>query len=100
MIDKTTIIEWILIILVFGMYFTMPTIIKNINDLDRRLNVFESLKIAYLVVTIALIGYIIWEFTAFDMERNFRLSRILLIVVSIIMYYFNIFVKSKRWFED
>lgn len=100
MIDTTTIIEWILIILVFGMYFTMPIIIKNINDLDRRLDVFKSLKITYLVVTIALIGYIIWEFATFDMERNFRLSRILLIVVAILMYYFNIFVKSKQWFED
>lgn len=100
MIDTATIIEWILIILAFGMYFTMPIIIKNIDDLDRRLNVFKSLKITYLVVTIALLGYIAWEFVVFEMERNFKLSRILLIVIAVIMYYFNIFVKSKQWFED
>lgn len=100
MVDTATIIEWILIILTFGMYFTMPFIIKNIGDIDKRLKVFKTLKISYLIVTAALVGYIVWEFVVFDMERNFRLSRILLIVISIIMYYYSVFIKSKQWFED
>ena len=99
MVDTATIIEWILIILVFGMYFTMPLVIKSIDYQDKRLKVFQTLKISYFIVTVAMIGYIVWEFVVFDMERNFRLSRMMLILIAIIMYYFNIYVKSKRWFE-
>ena len=99
MVDTATIIEWILIILVFGMYFTMPLIVKRIDYQDKRLKVFQTLKISYFIVTVAMIGYIAWEFVVFDMERNFRLSRVMLMLIAIIMYYFNIYVKSKRWFE-
>lgn len=99
MVDTATIIEWILIILVFGMYFTMPLVVKSIDYQDKRLKVFQTLKISYFIVTVAMIGYIAWEFVVFDMERNFRLSRVMLILIAIIMYYFNIYVKSKRWFE-
>lgn len=99
MVDTATIIEWILIILVFGMYFTMPLVVKRIDYQDKRLKVFQTLKISYFIVTVAMIGYIAWEFVVFDMERNFRLSRVMLILIAIIMYYFNIYVKSKRWFE-
>lgn len=99
MVDTATIIEWILIILVFGMYFTMPLVVKSIDYQDKRLKVFQTLKISYFIVTVAMIGYIAWEFVVFDMERNFRLSRVMLMLIAIIMYYFNIYVKSKRWFE-
>jgi cytochrome b561 len=99
MVDTATIIEWILIILVFGMYFTMPLVVKRIDYQDKRLKVFQTLKISYFIVTVAMISYIAWEFVVFDMERNFRLSRVMLILIAIIMYYFNIYVKSKRWFE-
>lgn len=99
MVDTATIIEWILIILVFGMYFTMPLVVKSIDYQDKRLKVYQTLKISYFIVTVAMICYIAWEFVVFDMERNFRLSRVMLMLIAIIMYYFNIYVKSKRWFE-
>ena len=99
MVDTATIIEWILIVLAFGMYFTMPIIVKRIDNQDKRLKIFKTLRISYLMVTVALVGYIVWEFVVFDMERNFKLSRVMLIVIAIIMYYYNTFVKSKTWFE-
>ncbi len=99
MVDTATFIEWILIILVFGMYFTMPLVVKSIDCQDKRLKVYQTLKISYFIVTVAMICYIAWEFVVFDMERNFRLSRVMLMLIAIIMYYFNIYVKSKRWFE-
>ena len=99
MVDTATIIEWILIVLVFGMYFAMPIIVKRIDNQDKRLKIFKTLRISYLIVTVALVGYIVWEFVVFDMERNFKLSRVMLIVIAIIMYYYNTFVKSKNWFE-
>lgn len=99
MVDTATIIEWILIILVFGMYFTMPLVVKSIDCQDKRLKFYQTLKISYFIVTVAMICYIAWEFVVFDMERNFRLSRVMLMLIAIIMYYFNIYVKSKRWFE-
>lgn len=99
MVDTATIIEWTLIVLAFGMYFTMPIIIKMISNLDRRLKVFKALKISYLIVTIALIGFIVYEFFVYDMEANFKISRAAMIVIAIIMYYYCIFIKSKQWFE-
>lgn len=99
MVDTATIIEWTLIVLAFGMYFTMPIIIKMISNLDRRMKVFKALKISYLIVTIALIGFIVYEFFVYDMEANFKISRAAMIVIAIMMYYYCIFIKSKQWFE-
>ena len=99
MIDRATIIEWILIILVFGMYFIIPLIIRNIANPESRIKTIKSLNISYLIATIAMIGYIVCEFCVFDMENNFKLSRVALIVISIIMYCYHTFVKTKQWTE-
>lgn len=37
--DYSTVIEWVLVILVFGMYFGMPFIAKQFIDLDKRLKI-------------------------------------------------------------
>lgn len=97
MVDTATIIEWVLIVLTFGMYFAMPIIVRNIDDFDRRIKAIKVLNISYLIITILLIGYIIYEFCVFDMETNFRLSRAALIFIAIVMYSYNTFVKSKLW---
>ena len=86
MVDTATIIEWVLIILTFGMYFTMPIIARNVDNLDRRIKVVKVLNIIY-------------EFCVFDMESNFRLTRAALIFIAIIMYCYNTFVKSKLWIK-
>ena len=99
MVDTATIIEWILIVLVFGMYFAIPFIMNHINNPDSRIKTFKVLNISYLIATMAMIGYIIYEFCVFDMESNFRLSRVALIVISIIMYCYHTFVKTKQWTE-
>ena len=99
MVDPATIIEWVLIVLVFGMYFAIPFIINHINNPESRIKTLKTLNISYLVVTIALIGYIIYELCVFQMEGNFMLSRIALIVISKIMYCYHVFVKTKQWTE-
>ena len=99
MVDTATIIEWVLIVLVFGMYFAIPFIINHINNPESRVKTLKTLNISYLVVTIALIGYIVYELCVFQMEGNFMLSRIALIVISIIMYCYHTFVKTKQWTE-
>ena len=100
MVDTATIIEWILIVLVFGLYFVIPFIMNHIDNPDSRIKTLKVLNISYLAATIVLIGYIVYEFCVFEMESNFRLSRVGLIVISIIMYYYHTFVKSKQWTEE
>ena len=99
MVDTATIIEWILIVLVFGLYFAIPFIMNHINNPESRVKTLKTLNISYLVVTIALIGYIVYELCVFQMEGNFMLSRIALIVISKIMYCYHVFVKTKQWTE-
>ena len=100
MVDTATIIEWVLIVLVFGLYFLIPFIMKSINNPETRIKTLKTLNISYLIATIALICYIVYEFCVFDMESNFKLSRVALIVISIIMYCYHNFMKSKLWFEE
>ena len=100
MVDTATIIEWVLIVLVFGMYFAIPIVIKGISNVESRKKTLKVLNITYLMATIAMIGYIVYEFCVFEMESNFKLSRIGLIVISIIMYYYHTVIKSKQWFEE
>ena len=100
MADTATIIEWVLIVLVFGMYFAIPIVINGIGNTESRIKTLKVLNVSYLIVTIALIGYIVYEFCVFEMESNFKLSRVALIVISIIMYCYHRFMKSKQWTEE
>ena len=100
MVDTATIIEWVLIVLVFGMYFAIPFVIKGISNVEARIKTLKVLNIIYLIATIAMIGYIVYEFCVFEMESNFKLSRVGLIVISIIMYYYHTVIKSKQWTEE
>ena len=100
MADTATIIEWVLIVLVFGMYFAIPIVINGLGKTESRIKTLKVLNVSYLIVTIALIGYIVYEFCVFEMESNFKLSRVALIVISIIMYCYHRFMKSKQWTEE
>ena len=100
MVDTATIIEWVLIVLVFGMYFIIPFVMKSISNPESRIKTLNALNVSYLIATIALIGYIVYEFCVFDMESNFKLTRVALIVISIIMYCYHKFMKSKQWMEE
>ena len=100
MVDTATIIEWVLIVMVFGMYFLIPFVMKSVNSPESRIKTLKTLNVIYLIATIALIGYIVYEFCVFDMESNFKLSRVALIVIAIIMYCYHKFMKSKQWMEE
>ena len=97
--DTSTLIEWILIVLVFAMYFGIPQIVKRIDNPESRVKTIKVLNISYLIATLALVCYIVYEFVAYEMESNYKLSRIAMIVVSLLMYYYTAFVKKKQWID-
>lgn len=97
--EITTIIEYALIVLVFGMYFGMPFIAREFENLDRRIKAIKVMNIIYLTFTIALIGYILYELLGGDfiLSSEFKATRVCLIVVSIIMFCYSYFLKQKSW---
>ena len=95
--DYSTVIEWVLVILVFGMYFGMPFIAKQFIDLDKRLKAIKVMNIIYLVFTLALIGFIVYEFFVFDMAADYKVTRVAMIVMSIIMFCYSYFLKQNSW---
>lgn len=96
--EISTIIECVLIILVFGMYFGMPFIAREFENLDRRIKAIKVMNIIYLTFTIGLIGYILYEFCGSDfiLSGEFKATRVCLIVVSIIMFCYNYFFETEK----
>ncbi len=95
--EISTIIEYVLIILVFGMYFGMPFIAREFENLDRRIKAIKVMNIIYLTFTIGLIGFIIYEFVGYELSSEYKMTRAALIVVSIIMFCYSYFLKQKNW---
>lgn len=97
--DTLTIIEWILIIGVVAFYFGMPAVAKSIANAEKRLKVVNVLNIIYLLISIALIVEIVSQFFIYDMASDYKLSRVGLIFITIVMYCYTTFFKKKQWFE-
>ncbi len=95
--EISTIIEYVLIILVFGMYFGMPFIAREFENLDRRIKAIKVMNIIYLTFTIGLIGFIIYEFVGYELSGEYKVTRAALIVISIIMFCYSYFLKQKNW---
>ena len=95
--EISSIIEWILIIGVFGMYFGMPFIAREFENLDRRIKAIKVMNIIYLTFTIGLIGFIIYEFVGYGLSSEYKMTRAALIVISIIMFCYSYFLKQKNW---
>lgn len=97
--EITTIIEYVLIILVFGMYFGMPFVAREFENLDRRIKAIKVMNIIYLTFTIGLIGYILYELCGGDfiLSGEYKVTRAALIVISIIMFCYSYFLKQKNW---
>ncbi len=97
--DTLTIIEWVLIIGVVAFYFGMPAVAKSIANAEKRLKVVNVLNIIYLLISIALIVEIVSQFFIYDMASDYKLSRVGLIFITIVMYCYTTFFKKKQWFE-
>lgn len=95
--ELSSVIKWILIVGVFGMYFGMPFVAREFVDLDKRIKAIKVMNIIYLAFTIGLIGYIVYEFLGYELSSEYKVTRVALIVMSIIMFCYSYFIKQKNW---
>lgn len=93
------IIELVLIAGVVAFYFLMPVIAKRIYDVEQRRRVVNVLNIVYLFFSLGLICFVVYDFITYDLESNYKISRIGLIFITIVMYCYTTFFKKKQWFE-
>ena len=97
-IDK---IEWGLIIGVALFYFLIPLIVKGIMDFEKKARVFKVMNFVYLLFSIALIGEVVYQFIAYDiLDSGYKLSRVGLVFITIVMYCYTAFFKKKQLLEN
>lgn len=95
--DTITIIEWVLIICVVALYFGIPAIIRRIGAYESRAKAIKILNTVYLLFSMALIAEIITSFFLYEMDSNYTVSRIGLIIITLVMYFYTVLVKKKNW---
>ncbi len=93
------IIELVLITGVVAFYFLMPAIAKRIYDGEQRRRVLNVLNIVYLFFSLGLICFVVYDFVTYDLESNYKISRIGLVFITVVMYCYTTFFKKKQWFE-
>ena len=97
--DIERIIELGLMIGIVVFYYIMPVVAKRIYDQERRRMVVNRLNIVYLLFSLGLICFIVYECFVYDMANDYKLSRAGLIFITIVMYCYTTFFKKKQWFE-
>lgn len=95
--DTLTIIEWVLIICVVVLYFGIPAVINRIGTYDGRAKAIGILNKIYLLFSTALVAEIITSFFLYEMDSNYKISRIGMIIITLVMYLYTFFVKKKNW---
>lgn len=98
--DIERIIELVLIIGVVAFYFLIPAVAKRIYDMDARKRVVNRLNVVYLFFSLGLVCFVVYDFFTYDMTANYKLSRIGLMFITIVMYWYTSFIKKKQWLED
>lgn len=98
--DIERIIELVLIIGVVAFYFLIPAVAKRIYDPDVRKKVINRLNIAYLFVSLGLVCFVVYDFFTYDMAADYKISRLGLVVITVVMFVYTTFFKKKQWFED
>lgn len=93
------IIELVLIAGVVVFYFGMPAIAKRINDIERRRRIINVLNKVYLLFSLGLVGFVVYDFIVYDTESAYKTSRIGLVIITAVMFCYTTFVKKKQWFE-
>lgn len=94
------IIELTLIVGVVVFYFAIPSVAKSIYDVERRRKVVNRLNIVYLLFSLGLIGFVVYDFIFYEMKSDYKLSRVGLVIITIIMYCYTVFLKKKQWFDN
>lgn len=98
--DIERIIELSMITAVVVFYFGMPAIAKRIYDTDRRRTVINKLNVAYLFVSLGLVCFVVYDFVVYDLASDYKLSRVGLVFITVVMYCYSTFFKKKQWFDD
>ena len=93
------IIELGLMIGIVVFYYLMPIVAKRIYEPERRRVVINRLNIVYLLFSLGLVCYIVYEYCVYDMANDYKLSRAGLIFITVVMYCYTTFFKKKQWFE-
>ena len=97
--DIERIIELSLITGVVALYFIMPAVAKRIYDVERRRMVINKLNIVYLLFSLGLVCFVVYDFVVYDMASDYKASRIGLVFITVLMFCYTTFFKKKQWFE-
>ena len=94
------IIELVLIIGVVAFYFLIPAVAKRIYDMDTRKRVVNRLNVVYLFFSLGLVCFVVYDFFTYDMAADYKISRLGLVIITIVMFVYTTFFKKKQWLED
>ena len=97
--DIERIIELTLIIGVVAFYFGMPAVAKRIYDMETRKRVINRLNVVYLLFSLGLVCFVVYDFVVYDLAGDYKASRIGLVLITVLMFVYTTFFKKKQWFE-
>ena len=98
--DIERIIELTLITAYVVLYFGMPAVAKRIYNPDRRRSVINKLNVVFLFVMLGIVCFIVRDFIVYDLAGDYKVSRLGLVFISVVMYVYTTFFKKKQWFEE
>ena len=98
--DIERIIELTLITAYVVLYFGMPAIAKRIYNPDRRRSVINKLNVVFLFVMLGIVCFVVRDFIVYDLAGDYKVSRLGLVFITVVMYVYTTFFKKKQWFEE
>ena len=98
--DIERIIELTLITAYVVLYFGMPAIAKRIYNPDRRRLVINKLNVVLLFVMLGIVCFVVRDFIVYDLAGDYKVSRLGLVFITVVMYVYTTFFKKKQWFEE
>ena len=98
--DIERIIELTLITAYVVLYFGMPAVAKRIYNPDRRRLVVNKLNVVFLFVMLGIVCFVVRDFIVYDLAGDYKVSRLGLVFITVVMYVYTTFFKKKQWFEE
>ena len=98
--DIERIIELTLITAYVVLYFGMPAVAKRIYNPERRRLVINKLNVVYLFIMLGIVCFVVRDFIVYDLAGDYKVSRLGLVFITVVMYVYTTFFKKKQWFEE
>ena len=98
--DIERIIELTLITAYVVLYFGMPAVAKRIYNPDRRRLIVNKLNVVFLFVMLGIVCFVVRDFIVYDLAGDYKVSRLGLVFISVVMFVYTTFFKKKQWFEE